>query len=430
MAPVYIQDIAKHEGSEAILRGWVYNKRSSGKLQFVLLRDGTGTIQCVGFKGNFTPEQFEALDKLTQESSIEVRGRVRKDDRAPGGFELEMTGFEVLQIADNYPITPKDHGIAFLMENRHLWLRSAHQHAILKVRHEIIKACRDYFDDQGFTLVDTPVFTPNACEGTTTLFETDYFDQKAYLTQSGQLYNEATAAAFGKVYCFGPTFRAEKSKTRRHLMEFWMVEPEVAFATLEDTIQLAEGLICFILERVLSRRKGELQTLERDATAFERIKPPFPRLSYDEAVKILQSAGSELKWGGDFGGGDETILSERFDSPVMVHRYPALIKAFYMQPDPERPEVSLSVDVLAPEGYGEIIGGGQRVHDYDLLLRRLNEHNLPEEPFKWYLDLRKFGTAPHAGFGMGIERVVAWICRLDHLRETIAFPRMLYRIYP
>jgi asparaginyl-tRNA synthetase len=430
MARAYIQDIAKHEGSEAILRGWVYNKRSSGKLQFLLLRDGTGTIQCVGFKGNFTAEQFEALDKLTQESSIEVRGRIRRDDRAPGGFELEMTGFEVLQIADNYPITPKDHGIAFLMENRHLWLRSSHQHAILKVRHEIIKACRDYFDDQGFTLVDTPVFTPNACEGTTTLFETDYFDQKAYLTQSGQLYNEATAAAFGKVYCFGPTFRAEKSKTRRHLMEFWMVEPEVAFATLEDTIQLAEGLICFILERALSRRKGELQTLERDTTALERIKPPFPRLSYDEAVKILQSAGSEIKWGSDFGGGDETILSERFDSPVMVHRYPAQVKAFYMQPDPGRPEVSLSVDVLAPEGYGEIIGGGQRVHDYDLLLRRLNEHTLPVEPFKWYLDLRKYGTAPHAGFGMGIERVVAWICRLDHLRETIAFPRMLYRIYP
>jgi len=430
MASAYIQDIAKHEGSEAVLRGWVYNKRSSGKLQFLLLRDGTGTIQCVGFKGNFTAEQFEALDKLTQESSIEVRGRVRKDDRAPGGFELEMTGFEVLQIADNYPITPKDHGIAFLMENRHLWLRSSHQHAILKVRHEIIKACRDYFDDQGFTLVDTPVFTPNACEGTTTLFETDYFDQKAYLTQSGQLYNEATAAAFGKVYCFGPTFRAEKSKTRRHLMEFWMVEPEVAFATLEDTILLAEGLICFILERVLSRRRGELQTLERDTTALERIKPPFPRLSYDEAVKILQSAGSETKWGSDFGGGDETILSERFDSPVMVRGYPAQVKAFYMQPDPERPEVSLSVDVLAPEGYGEIIGGGQRVHDYDLLLRRLNEHNLPVEPFQWYLDLRKYGTAPHAGFGMGIERVVAWICRLDHLRETIAFPRMLYRIYP
>jgi asparaginyl-tRNA synthetase len=298
------------------------------------------------------------------------------------------------------------------------------------VRHEIIKACRDYFDDQGFTLVDTPVFTPNACEGTTTLFETDYFDQKAYLTQSGQLYNEATAAAFGKVYCFGPTFRAEKSKTRRHLMEFWMVEPEVAFATLEDMILLAEGLICFILERVLSRRRGELQTLERNTPALERIKPPFPRLSYDEAVKILQSAGSETKWGSDFGGGDETILSERFDSPVMVRGYPAQVKAFYMQPDPGRPEVSLSVDVLSAVGYGEFFGGGQRVHDYDLLLRRLNEHHLPVEPFQWYLDLRKYGTAPHAGFGMGIERVVAWICRLDHLRETIAFPRMLYRIYP
>ena len=428
--PVYIQDIAKHEGSEATLRGWVYNRRSSGKLPFVLLRDGTGTIQCVGFKGNFTAEQFETLGKLTQESSLEVRGRVRKDERSPGGFELEMTGFEVLQIADPYPITPKDHGIAFLMENRHLWLRSSHQHAILKVRHEVIKACRDYFDDQGFTLVDTPVFTPNACEGTTTLFETDYFDQKAYLTQSGQLYNEATAAAFGKVYCFGPTFRAEKSKTRRHLMEFWMVEPEVAFATLEDTIQLAEGLICFILERVLARRKGELKTLERDTAALERIKPPFPRLSYDEAVKILESAGSETKWGSDFGGGDETILSEGFESPVMVHRYPAQVKAFYMQPDPQRPELSLCVDVLAPEGYGEIIGGGQRIHDYNLLLRRLEEHGLPMEPFNWYLDLRKYGTVPHAGFGMGIERVVAWICRLDHLRETIAFPRMLYRIYP
>ena len=428
--PVYIQDIAKHEGSEATLRGWVYNRRSSGKLQFVLLRDGTGTIQCVAFKGNFTGEQFENLGKLTQESSLEVRGRVRKDERAPGGFELEMTGFEVLQIADSYPITPKDHGIAFLMENRHLWLRSSHQHAILKVRHEIIKACRDYFDDQGFTLVDTPVFTPNACEGTTTLFETDYFDQKAYLTQSGQLYNEATAAAFGKVYCFGPTFRAEKSKTRRHLMEFWMVEPEVAFATLEDTVQLAEGLICFILERVLSRRKGELKTLERDTAALERIKPPFPRLSYDEAVQILESAGSETKWGSDFGGGDETILSEGFESPVMVHRYPAQVKAFYMQPDPQRPELSLSVDVLAPEGYGEIIGGGQRIHDYNLLVRRLEEHGLQMEPFNWYLDLRKYGTVPHAGFGMGIERVVAWICRLDHLRETIAFPRMLYRIYP
>jgi asparaginyl-tRNA synthetase len=427
---VYIDKIGAHEGNEVTLRGWVYNKRSSGKLQFVLLRDGTGIIQCVAFKGNFSPEQFEALDKLTQESSVELSGKVRRDDRAPGGFELDLTHFKICQIAESYPITPKEHGTAFLMENRHLWLRSSRQHAVLKIRHEVIKACRDFFDDQGFTLVDTPIFTPNACEGTTTLFETEYFDQKAYLTQSGQLYNEATAAAFGKVYCFGPTFRAEKSKTRRHLMEFWMIEPEVAFAELEDTMQLAEGLISFILGRVLERRKPELQMMERDLAALEAIRRPFPRLSYDDAVRRLQEAGSEIQWGGDFGGGDETILSNQFQSPVMVHRYPSAVKAFYMQPDPERPEVALCVDVLAPEGYGEIIGGGQRIHDQDLLMGRLREHDLPVEPFQWYLDLRKYGTVPHSGFGMGIERVVAWICKLDHLRETIAFPRMLYRIYP
>jgi asparaginyl-tRNA synthetase len=430
MTFAYIADIAAHEGKEVTLRGWIYNRRSSGKLQFILLRDGTGIIQCVAFKGNFTPEQFEALDKATQESSISIQGKVRKDARAPGGFELDMSGFEIHQVADDYPITPKEHGTAFLMEHRHLWLRSSRQHAIIKVRHAIIKACRDYFDDQGFTLVDTPIFTPNACEGTTTLFETEYFDQKAYLTQSGQLYNEATAAAFGKVYCFGPTFRAEKSKTRRHLMEFWMVEPEVAYATLEDAMSLAEGLICFIVERVLKHRKAELEALERDISKLEKIVPPFPRLSYDEAVQRLQAAGSEIKWGGDFGGGDETILSEQHDAPVMVHRYPSEVKAFYMAPDPERPEVALCVDVLAPEGYGEVIGGGQRLHDYGLLMRRLKEHALPEEPFKWYLDLRRYGTVPHAGFGMGIERVVAWLCKLDHVRETIAFPRMLYRIYP
>ncbi len=430
MTSAYVADIAAHDGGEVTLHGWVYNRRSSGKLQFVLLRDGTGIIQCVAFKGNFTPEQFEALDKVTQESSITIRGKVRKDARAPGGFELDMSGFEIHQIAGDYPITPKEHGTAFLMEHRHLWLRSSRQHAIIKIRHEIIKACRDYFDDQGFTLVDTPIFTPNACEGTTTLFETEYFDQKAYLTQSGQLYNEATAAAFGKVYCFGPTFRAEKSKTRRHLMEFWMIEPEVAYATLDDAMSLAEGLISFIVERVLARRKTELAVLERDVSRLEKIAKPFPRLSYDEAVQRLQAAGSEIKWGGDFGGGDETILSEQFDSPVMVHRYPSEVKAFYMAPDPARPEVALCVDVLAPEGYGEVIGGGQRLHDYDLLMRRIREHNLPEEAFKWYLDLRKYGTVPHAGFGMGIERVVAWICKLDHVRETIAFPRMLYRIYP
>jgi asparaginyl-tRNA synthetase len=430
MSFVYINDIAGHEGGEATLRGWVYNKRSSGKIHFILLRDGTGVIQCVAVKSAFSPEQFADLDRLTQESSIEIRGRVRKDQRAPGGYEVEVTGFKIHQVADAYPITPKEHGTAFLMENRHLWLRSSRQHAVMKVRHEIIKACRDYFDDRGFTLVDTPIFTPNACEGTTTLFETEYFDQKAYLTQSGQLYNEATAAAHGKVYCFGPTFRAEKSKTRRHLMEFWMIEPEVAFATLEDTMDLAEGLISFILERVLTKRKAELQTLERDPAPLESISRPFPRISYDEAVSRLQASGSEIQWGGDLGGGDETILSGQFTSPVMIHRYPSAVKAFYMQPDPERPDVALCVDVLAPEGYGEIIGGGQRIHDHDLLLRRLAEHGLPTEPFQWYLDLRKYGTVPHSGFGMGIERVVAWICKLDHLREAIAFPRMLYRIYP
>ncbi len=430
MTNVYIANVAVCEGQEATLRGWVYNKRSSGKLQFILLRDGTGIIQCVAFKGNFTPAQFDALDRLTQESSIALTGKVRKDPRAPGGYELDIASFEIFQVADSYPITPKEHGTAFLMEHRHLWLRSSRQHAIIKVRHEIIKACRDYFDDQGFTLVDTPIFTPNACEGTTTLFETDYFDQKAYLTQSGQLYNEATAAAFGKVYCFGPTFRAEKSKTRRHLMEFWMIEPEVAYATLEDAMELAEGLISFILERVLTKRRAELEVIERDVSKLERVSKPFPRLSYDDAVQKLQAAGSEIQWGGDFGGGDETILSEQYESPVMVHRYPSGVKAFYMQPDPERPEVALCVDVLAPEGYGEVIGGGQRIHDHELLLRRLHEHKLPAEPFQWYLDLRKYGSVPHAGFGMGIERMVAWICKLDHVRETIAFPRMLYRIYP
>jgi asparaginyl-tRNA synthetase len=430
MKAVYIENISVHEGSEVTLRGWVYNKRSSGKLQFILLRDGTGVMQCVAFRGNISPEQFEELDKLTQESSLEVTGKVRRDERAPGGFELEIAGFRIYQVAESYPITPKEHGTAFLMENRHLWLRSSRQHAAIRIRHEIIKATRDYFDDQGFTLVDTPIFTPNACEGTTTLFETEYFDDKAYLTQSGQLYNEATAAAFGKVYCFGPTFRAEKSKTRRHLMEFWMVEPEVAFAHLEDAMELAEGLVCFIVERVLAQRRPELETLGRDISCLEAVSRPFPRLSYDDAIVKLKAAGVNIEWGGDFGGTDETILSEGYSSPVMVHRYPTQVKAFYMQPDPERPEVALGVDVLAPEGYGEIIGGGERIHDHDLLLRRLREHNLPEAAFQWYLDLRKYGSFPHAGFGMGIERVVAWICKLDHVRETIAFPRMLYKIYP
>jgi asparaginyl-tRNA synthetase len=431
MTSVYINSISAHPGEEVTLRGWLYNKRSSGKVQFVLLRDGTGIIQCVASKGGFPPEKYEALDRLAQESSLSVTGKVRKDDRAPGGYEVEVTGFEIHQSAQDYPITPKEHGTAFLMENRHLWIRSSRQHAILKVRHEVIKATRDFFDGNGFTLVDTPIFTPNACEGTTTLFETQYFDEgKAYLTQSGQLYNEATAAAFGKTYCFGPTFRAEKSKTRRHLTEFWMVEPEVAYASLDDTMELAEDLILFIIRRVLENRRGELAILERDTALLEKVAKPFPRISYDEAVRRLQAAGSEIQWGGDFGGADETIIAQQFDSPVMVHRYPSTVKAFYMKPDPANPDVALCVDVLAPEGYGEVIGGGQRIDDYDLLVKRIEEHQLPVDAFKWYLDLRRYGSVPHSGFGMGIERMVAWMCRLDHLRETIAFPRMLYRIYP
>jgi len=431
MTVAYIENISEHEGAEVTLRGWVNNTRSSGKVQFILLRDGTGVIQCVASKSKLSEEQFRNLDRLTQESSMTVTGTVRKDDRAPGGYELDVSGFEMLQLAQDYPISPKEHGTAFLMENRHLWIRSSRQRAILKIRHEVIKAVRDFFDSSGFTLVDTPIFTPNACEGTTTLFETEYFDEgKAYLTQSGQLYNEATAAAFGKVYCFGPTFRAEKSKTRRHLTEFWMVEPEVAFATLDDTMELAEDLILFIVERVLTRRRAELGILERDTAPLEKIAKPFPRLSYDDAVKRLQAAGSEIQWGGDFGGADETVIAQQYDRPVMVHRYPSAVKAFYMKPDPSRPEVALCVDVLAPEGYGEVIGGGQRLDDHDVLMSRIEEQHLPKEAFQWYLDLRKYGSVPHSGFGMGIERVVAWMCKLDHLRETIAFPRMLYRIYP
>jgi asparaginyl-tRNA synthetase len=391
-------------------------------------------MQGVVVKSAVPEEVFERVKDLTQESSLVVTGKVRAEARAPGGYELDVAGVEVLQqvpVEDPYPITPKEHGIEFLMDRRHLWLRSSRQHAIIRVRHEVIRAVRDYFDDHGFTLVDTPILTPAACEGTTTLFEVPYFDEeKAYLTQSGQLYNEATAMAFGKTYCFGPTFRAERSKTRRHLTEFWMVEPEMAFAALEDVMALAEDFVTSVVQRVLSSRRAELKTLERDVAKLEKVEPPFPRLSYDEAVERLQKKGSEIRWGGDFGGADETLLSEDFDRPIMVHRYPTVVKAFYMQPDAERPEVALGVDVLAPEGYGEIIGGGQRIHDLDLLLRRIQEHNLPREAFDWYLDLRKYGTVPHGGFGMGIERCVAWLCGLDHVRETIAFPRMLYRLRP
>jgi asparaginyl-tRNA synthetase len=382
-------------------------------------------------KAVVTPEEWAAADGAGQESSLELRGTVRADARAQGGYELDVTAFKLLHATQEYPITPKEHGTAFLMEHRHLWIRSQRQHAVLRVRHTVIKAVRDFLDDQGFTLVDTPIFTPAACEGTTTLFGVPYFDEgTAFLTQSGQLYNEATAAAHGKVYCFGPTFRAEKSKTRRHLTEFWMVEPEMAFAHLQDAMQVAQDMICSIVERVLSTRKEELKTLERDVSKLEGVKAPFPWLHYDDAMKLLREKGSETPHGSDFGGTDETLIAEAFDRPVVVHRFPAAIKAFYMEPDPERPDLSLSADILAPEGYGEIVGGGERISDGDLLLKRLHEHGLPEESFRWYLDLRRFGSFPHAGFGMGIERVVTWICGLDHLRETIAFPRMLYRIYP
>jgi asparaginyl-tRNA synthetase len=431
---IAITQAAAHAGESVEIAGWLYNLRKSGKIVFPIVRDGSGLMQCVAVKSALPEAVFETIKNLTQESSIIVTGKIRAEQRAAGGFEMDVEGIEVVQRVpetDPYPITPKDHGIDFLMDHRHLWLRSQKQHAVLKIRAEVIRAVRDYFDSRGFTLVDTPIFTPAACEGTTTLFEVDYFEHdKAYLTQSGQLYNEATAMAFGKVYCFGPTFRAEKSKTRRHLTEFWMVEPEMAYATLEDVKQLAEAFLVFIVGRVLENRREELKVLERDVTKLEKIQAPFPRMSYDDAVKILQSRGSEIQWGGDFGGADETILTQDQDRPLLVDRFPTEIKAFYFQPDADRPELALGVDVLAPEGYGEIIGGGQRIHDYDLLIQRIGEHNLPKEAFDWYLDLRKYGTVPHAGFGMGIERCVTWICGIDHLRETIAFPRMLYRLRP
>ena len=430
MGHVYIEDIGKHEGEEVTLKGWLYNKTDKGKLRFLMIRDGTGIMQAVVFQKAVSPEVFTAVDTLTQESSLTVTGKVRADQRAPGGYELDVSDATVVQVAEPYPIAPKEHGTAFLMENRHLWLRSTRQHAAVRVRNEIVKGCRDFFDDRGFVLVDTPIITPAACEGTTTLFELDYFGEKAYLTQSGQLYNEATCTAFGKVYCFGPTFRAEKSKTRRHLMEFWMIEPEVAFADLDDTMKLAEDLVSYLVARVLEKRREELKRLERNIAPLENVRAPFPRISYHEAFDILEKEGAETVRGADLGAPDETILSSKYDRPLMVHRYPKDVKAFYMQPDPNNPDVALCVDVLAPEGYGEIIGGGQRIHDHDLLLKRIKEHKLPIEAFQWYLDVRKYGSVPHSGFGMGIERVVAWICGLEHVRETIPFPRMLYRVYP
>src|SRR5881296_1845078 len=430
MPVVYIEDIARYVGQEVTVRGWLRTHRSSGKVQFLTVRDGTGDLQAVVSKGSVGEEQFAQSAVLTQESSLMLTGTVRQEARALGGYELDVTGLQVVQIAEPFPIQPKEHGVGFLMEHRHLWLRSSRQHAILRIRHEIIRACRNFFDDRGFVLVDAPIFTPNACEGTTTLFQTDYFDDKAYLTQSGQLYSEATAAAFGKVYCFGPTFRAEKSKTRRHLTEFWMVEPEVAFAELSDMLDLAEEFLSFIVQRVLESRKADLAVLERDTSKLERVVAPLPRIMYEEAVSLLQKKGNPIQIGDDFGGDEETLLSNEFDRPVIVHRYPSAIKAFYMQNDPVRPDLALCMDVLAPEGYGEIIGGGQRIHEYDKLMAQIREHKLPEQAFRWYLDLRRYGSVPHAGFGMGIERVVAWICGLDHVRETIPFPRMLYKLYP
>jgi len=427
----YINKIGEFAGQTVTIKGWLHNRRSSGKIHFLVVRDGTGFLQVVMGKRDVDEATFQRADHLGQESAIIVTGTVKEEPRAAGGYELIASGLEVVNEANDYPITPKEHGVDYLMDRRHLWIRAERQTAILKVRHEIINSVRDFFNEQGFILADTPIFTPAACEGTTTLFPVEYFDdEKAYLTQSGQLYNEANAMALGKVYAFGPTFRAEKSKTRRHLTEFWMVEPEMAYADLNDVITLAEGLITFVVARVLDRRQRELKTLERDTSKLEAVKAPFPRLKYDEAAKILLDKGVPFVVGGDLGGTDETVLSQQFDRPVCVTHYPAAIKAFYMKPDPDEPDKALCVDVLAPEGYGEIIGGGQRLDDLNLLLQRIKEHDLPQEAFEWYLDLRRFGSVPHGGFGMGIERCVSWICGLEHVRETIPYPRMLYRIYP
>ncbi|MGA2991458.1 MAG: asparagine--tRNA ligase [Candidatus Korobacteraceae bacterium] len=436
---VNISQLASHEGQAVTIRGWLYNLRESGKLLFPILRDGTGLLQGVVVKSKVAPEVWDALKGLTQESALIVSGQVRADKRAPGGYEIEIETAEVVQRvpeAEPYPISLKEHGVDFLMEHRHLWVRSPRQAAILRTRAEIINATRDYLNQNGYTLTDPPILTPAACEGTSTLFPVDYFEEQAYLTQSGQLYAEAMCMALGKVYSFGPTFRAEKSKTRRHLTEFWMVEPEVAYATLDDAMELAENLITAIVKRCLERRRADFETMGRDVAKLEKIDTPFPRLSYDDAAAMLKEAHAKgelenpFEYGNDFGSPDETYISSKFERPVMVHRYPAAVKAFYMEPDPNDPTKALCVDVLAPEGYGEIVGGSQRIGSYELLQERIRQHQLPEEAFKWYLDLRKFGGVPHAGFGMGIERVVAWICGLEHVRETIPFPRMLHRMYP
>jgi len=425
-----IERIGASVGKEVTLAGWVYNKRSSGKIRFVMLRDGTGVIQCVFLKNQVPGAAFDLADSVTQESSVEVTGTVREEKRAPGGFELTATNLKLIQLAEPYPITPKEHGVEFLMEHRHLWLRSARQHAVLRIRSEIVKAMRDYLDENGFVLGDTPILTPAAGEGTTTLFPVDYYGEQVYLAQTGQLYNEAIAASVRKTYCFGPTFRAEKSKTRRHLMEFWMLEPEVAFLDLAGDMSLAEELVAYTVQRVLEKRKPELATLERDTTKLEAIKPPFPRISYHEAIKLLQDKGKEIRPGDDFGGDEETLLGEAFDRPVMIHHYPAAIKAFYMKRDAADPTLALAFDMIASEGYGEIVGGSQREDDLKEMEKRIDEYKLPRKAFEWYLDVRRFGSFPHSGFGLGLERTVAWICGLKHIRETIPFPRMLEKVYP
>lgn len=431
METIRISDIKNYEGKEVEIRGWLYNRRSSGKIKFLIIRDGTGFVQGILIKNEMDEKIFDEVENINYESSIKISGVVKEEKRVPLGYEVLVKNIEVVgTAADNYPISLKEHGVGYLMDYRHLWLRSPRQNAILRIRAEIIKSIRDFLDMNGFILMDTPILTPAACEGTTTLFETEYFDDKAYLAQSGQLYNEATAAAFGKVYCFGPTFRAEKSKTRRHLMEFWMVEPEAAYVELEENNEIQENMIAYIVKQVLEKKKNELKLLERDISKLELIKVPFPRISYDEAIDILKNNGSKIEWGDDFGGEDETVLSQRYEKPVFVLRYPIKCKAFYMKPDAQRPEVALCADLLASEGYGEIIGGGQRIDDYNLLEKRIKEHNLPRESYEWYLDLRKYGSVPHSGFGLGIERTVSWICGLSHIRETIPFPRMLNKIYP
>jgi asparaginyl-tRNA synthetase len=427
---VLIEDIANYRDEEVTIRGWLYRKADMGKLQFLWVRDGSGIIQGVVLKKEVTPGVFEAAKRVTQESSLIITGKVRADKRAPGGYELAVKDIEIVQLARDYPITPKEHGVDFLMDRRHLWLRSRRQHAILRVRAEVIRAIRDWLDSHGFVNLDTPILTPSCCEDTTTLFETDYFGKPAYLTQSGQLYNEAACFAFGKVYCFGPTFRAEKSKTRRHLTEFWMVEPEMAYCDLEECMRVQEEFVSYIVQTTLRKRAKELEVLERDTTLLEKVEPPFPRISYDEAVELLNREGIEIKWGDDFGAPHETAIGEHFEKPVFVHHYPTKCKAFYMQPEPNRPEVCRSVDLLAPEGYGEIIGGGERSASLEYLERQIEKLGIPREAYEWYLDLRRYGSVTHSGFGLGVERTVAWICGIHHIRETIPFPRMLGRIYP